>query len=256
MTKRLHLLTAVSALTLFASPAFSTSQTFDTPITLSPTQAAGTWYTDRYAPAGFASQATDPNGGTNRLQLSINAADAQTVGNNFYNTQGRKFDLEAGTKSVTIDLFVHQKWASINKRMAGFWGTGVDVNGDVSSYPIILFENGSFKVWDSNTGIYDDLGLPTGFNFGTYQTLTYSLSGSQIFYNIGDLTGSFDANGTVSFSNVILQGYNTPAGDTYSIYWDNLNSAVPEPATWAMMIGGFALAGAAMRRKKAVVAFA
>lgn len=32
--------------------------------------------------------------------------------------------------------------------------------------------------------------------------------------------------------------------------------SVPEPATWAMMIGGFALAGAAMRRRKAAVSFA
>lgn len=32
--------------------------------------------------------------------------------------------------------------------------------------------------------------------------------------------------------------------------------AVPEPATWAMMIGGFALAGAAMRRRKTIVSFA
>ena len=30
------------------------------------------------------------------------------------------------------------------------------------------------------------------------------------------------------------------------------NSAVPEPATWAMMLGGFGLIGAAMRRRKAV----
>ncbi|MBT2186261.1 PEP-CTERM sorting domain-containing protein [Sphingobium sp. H33] len=31
---------------------------------------------------------------------------------------------------------------------------------------------------------------------------------------------------------------------------------VPEPATWAMMIGGFALAGAAMRRRKTAISFA
>ncbi len=35
-----------------------------------------------------------------------------------------------------------------------------------------------------------------------------------------------------------------------------LPGAVPEPATWAMMIGGFALAGAAMRRRKTAVSFA
>ncbi len=32
--------------------------------------------------------------------------------------------------------------------------------------------------------------------------------------------------------------------------------AVPEPTTWAMMVGGFALAGSAMRRRKVSVAFA
>jgi len=33
-------------------------------------------------------------------------------------------------------------------------------------------------------------------------------------------------------------------------------SAVPEPATWAMMIGGFGLVGAAMRRRRASIRFA
>ncbi len=32
--------------------------------------------------------------------------------------------------------------------------------------------------------------------------------------------------------------------------------AVPEPATWALMIGGFAFAGASMRRRRATVSFA
>jgi hypothetical protein len=35
-----------------------------------------------------------------------------------------------------------------------------------------------------------------------------------------------------------------------------LSSAVPEPASWAMMIGGLALAGIAMRRRKVAVSFA
>lgn len=36
----------------------------------------------------------------------------------------------------------------------------------------------------------------------------------------------------------------------------NGTPAVPEPAAWAMMIGGFALAGATIRRRKTVVSFA
>jgi len=33
-------------------------------------------------------------------------------------------------------------------------------------------------------------------------------------------------------------------------------SPAPEPASWLMMVGGFGLLGAAMRRRKASIAFA
>ena len=44
------------------------------------------------------------------------------------------------------------------------------------------------------------------------------------------------------------------AGDTQ---WDvrvNRFAAIPEPATWAMMIAGFGMAGAAIRRRRAAIA--
>ncbi len=37
---------------------------------------------------------------------------------------------------------------------------------------------------------------------------------------------------------------------------DSVTSAVPEPASWVMMIGGFGMVGASMRRRKTRVAFA
>ena len=36
----------------------------------------------------------------------------------------------------------------------------------------------------------------------------------------------------------------------------NVAAAVPEPASWAMMVGGFGMLGAAMRRRKVNVSFA
>ncbi len=46
-------------------------------------------------------------------------------------------------------------------------------------------------------------------------------------------------------------------GGQYTNYAFRLvSSAVPEPATWAMMIGGFGLAGATLRRRRAAQAFA
>ncbi len=47
---------------------------------------------------------------------------------------------------------------------------------------------------------------------------------------------------TVTFRNA------TPAGDNYAGL-DSVSLAVPEPATWAMMIMGFGLIGAALRRR-------
>ena len=58
-------------------------------------------------------------------------------------------------------------------------------------------------------------------------------------------------------------GYSAAGGATYGpdrlgaiTIGGNADSAVPEPATWAMMIAGFGLVGGAMRRRKVSVAFA
>src|ERR1700692_2013072 len=80
---------------------------FSTPVQLSPTQAPGKWYVDRFAPNGFVSPITSPDGTPFTLKESIAGTDHQPYpGSAFYNTQGRKLDLPANTTSVTIKLFV------------------------------------------------------------------------------------------------------------------------------------------------------
>lgn len=233
---------------------------FSTPVVTGATQAPGVWYTDRYAPAGFVSPVSFDGG--DRLQQSISAADS---GDNrpggfstaFYNTQGRKYDLEAGTVKMSIDLYVPAAWASTNARMAGFWGTGVDNADAVSSYPILEFTSDTatprFRGWEAD-GSWIDLGLPTGFAYDAWQTLEITkLPSGEINYAVGDksVTTLLMGSATTEIANVILQGHNSQAGVNYNIYWDNLaTSVVPEPASAAM--AGVAMLGLlAARRRRA-----
>lgn len=199
---------------------------FSGPVTLSPTQSPNTWYVDRYAPAGFASGAVP--GGTG-LVHSINAADCETCRppsyvSAFYNTQGRKYDT-FDAKSMSIDLYVPGAWATTGRRMAGFWGTGFDAGNAISLYPIIEFTSDTatprFRAY--NNGVWIDLGLPTGFVYDAWYTLTMELDGSNVIYTVGDLTTTIPALGTVKIDNVILQGHNNIPGVTYDIYWDNFS---------------------------------
>jgi len=204
---------------------------FDVSPTLSATPAAGAWYVDRYAPAGFVSASF---GGGNRLKHSINIADTQ--GDPFYNTQGRAYDI-AGTKAMSIQLYVPTAWGTQGRRMAGFWGVGVDVSNVVSDYPIIEFSSDGgvprFRGWNgAGTGSWVDMGLPTGFAYDQWYTLNIALVGNNFIYSVGDLELVIPADPTtVSMKSVILQGYNHAPGLTYDIYWDNLNTFCSPSAT-------------------------
>ena len=50
--------------------------------------------------------------------------------------------------------------------------------------------------------------------------------------------------------------YDWAVGGQFRNYAFRLDGAVPEPASWALMLGGFGLVGGAMRRRKTSVAFA
>ena len=71
-----------------------------------------------------------------------------------------------------------------------------------------------------------------------------------------DYAFSFTALGSataISFSaDSPFTGYG-PVIDGVSVSLVSLPGGVPEPASWALMIGGFGLAGAALRRRRAVV---
>lgn len=237
-------------------------QTFDTDVTRAATQAPGVWYTDRYAPAGF--EGGVDFDGDKRLRHSISAADGaasrpSSFGSTFYNTQGRKFDTPGAT-ALSIDLYIPEDWESTNRRMAGIWGVGLNAADTISLYPIIEFTsdggNPRFRVWpvDAYAGGWIDLGLPTGFVYNSWTTLEMVLD-TDVTFHVGDLSQTFGANGSVSFGNVILQGYNTDEGVGYDIYWDNFRATViPLPAAGWLLItamGGLTGLGWSRRRRAA-----
>ncbi|HET6969521.1 MAG TPA: PEPxxWA-CTERM sorting domain-containing protein [Phenylobacterium sp.] len=81
----------------------------------------------------------------------------------------------------------------------------------------------------------NDSGL---FGYGghmLWQTGSFSFTGTG--HDTVRLAATVQGNGGVFFDDVSVRG---PAG------------AVPEPAAWALMIGGFGLAGAALRRRRVV----
>ena len=73
------------------------------------------------------------------------------------------------------------------------------------------------------------------------------------FAGAGVNSGSFSTAGLLTSN-----GKNQPNVSHMSFWTAPVNNpdAIPEPATWAMMLGGFGLAGAAMRRRGSKVVFA
>lgn len=225
-----------------AAEAQTTVNDFSGPVVIG-AEAPGVWYTDRFAPAGFAT-----SGGV--LVESISGADLQADG--FYNTQGRALDLTPGVTSLSIGLQVTDAYGSSNQRIAGLWGVANDGTG-VSAYPIVELSDlgGSlvFRGWNTAVGGWTNLIAATS----GYHTLGITLDTSGFTYSVdGNALGTASREGSSTIGSVILQGYNT--GTSYDIAWDNLTTttgSVPEPATWAFMILGFGGIGAMMRRKAA-----
>jgi hypothetical protein len=92
---------------------------------------------------------------------------------------------------------------------------------------------------------------------GGYQPFSINVAFSWVLANgtLGSENRSFSTDGiyvptTFTFNNGALKSFSfTPVG---AVQFDNIvvnaAAAVPEPATWAMMIAGFGLVGGAMRR--------
>ncbi len=219
-------------------------ETFDFSPVLASTKTNGAWYTDRYAPAGFAKSASD---GDKRLKLSLSSADAlanrpSNYQSTFYNTQGRNFDLPYLSNFAAADLFIGSDWDTQDRR-ADFWANGVDAGGAIVGYPIIGFLKGTgFRVWD-NLG-WHVVGFPAGFEYGKWYSLRMQFNPGSVTYYVDDQlvyvsnsVDDVDMADCVGFDNVKLQAYNF--GESYDVYFDNVAPmpSTPAPFTVATSAG-------------------
>jgi hypothetical protein len=133
--------------------------------------------------------------------------------------------------------------------------------GDAAVVDTVTFSqallNPVFAIWSLGQG-----GGPADFNFISPASFTIVAGGPTVQYGGGPITASgpdvhgVEGNGVIQFNGLVS-----------SISWTNPNHedyyaftvgavAVPEPASWALMIAGFGLAGATLRarRKQAATA--
>jgi len=128
--------------------------------------------------------------------------------------------------------------------------------GDVGG--VDLHANGSNLNVTFNQGFDGDLWMPASFNGFVVFDDTNSLAAiTGVSINGSTTLGGFD-NSRITFDAdhifVNWQGLTFNNGDVLSLSANT--GAVPEPASWALMLGGFGLVGGAMRSRKAAVRFA
>ena len=148
----------------------------------------------------------------------------------------------------------------------GTWTSDRATNGGVTDHTAgsgglgyVGYDGGA----GSNTITFDHAVTIPSFYFANYSTGVYSIE-FKGYANVGDATPVVDIvrnyvqpTGYTWIEETGLAGYKLSAfsftGATYKQLDDiTVLAAVPEPTTWAMMIGGFGLAGGALRRRRAV----
>jgi hypothetical protein len=232
-----HTKILLAALALGALPCAMKAQFIDTFDAIDPA-----WVPDRYPPAGFASVPFD---GDSRLCLTIDqtgSTDSRPYqfSSGFYATQGYQRPAGiTGLWTLSAQVFVSSAFNTTTGPLVcgELWGhTGTTSPG--GDYMTLGFTNASptdpfnpaaadrafrFQALDGNTGDWVDLGVPAGFVFDAWHTLSGASTGSTFEFSIdGTLVLTIPTAAGNDLLTAFIEGYNFDQADSYSVYWDNL----------------------------------
>ncbi|HEY9235888.1 MAG TPA: PEPxxWA-CTERM sorting domain-containing protein [Phenylobacterium sp.] len=203
------------------------------------------------------------------LSVAASAASAAVVVNGYTLDTG-SFGAQTGVHSAgaqsgqTVNGYVNKDGSAVTfSTSSGLLNLSVNGQGEATVLGDPLMENLTVtfaKAWDKVTF---NLEAPQGAGGKFSSDLTLLVNGSVLFSltpNPGDdvCTICVVDNGENKFTvwgpgiTSLAFTFDPAIGSGKQFRVEGLSSAVPEPATWAMMIAGFGLAGATIRRRRAI----
>jgi len=155
-----------------------------------------------------------------------------------FDVQGATFTL-SGKNDFSAPLTVQTDADGEFSSFGGFLGIPVTPSSSFTNRGTVQYGPGVF-------GSYASFETPSSVNF----------SNGENFLGFRTLVGNDAYYGFVFTTNGMLNGYGYETSANTTITATTTAPAVPEPATWAMMIGGFAFAGSVLRRRKSAASVA